>query len=100
MPNTITADLTCIINVIKYNFREDWSPLDSCKAFMSCRSYQRQLTRQVRMIAKLDVSNEQENRLLSEKCKEGISKQARTFYHANILYALKSLRCKFEECSG
>ena len=59
MPNTIKADLTCIINVIKYNFREDWSPLDSCKAFMSCRSYQRQLTRQVRMIAKLDVSNEE-----------------------------------------
>jgi hypothetical protein len=38
--------------------------------------------------------------LLSEKCKEGMAKQARTFYHANILDALKSLRCKFEECTG
>ena len=27
MPNTITAHLTCIINVIKYNFREDRSAL-------------------------------------------------------------------------
>ena len=27
MPNTITAHLTCIINVIKYNFHEDWSAL-------------------------------------------------------------------------
>jgi hypothetical protein len=36
MPNTITAHLSCIINVIKYNFREDWSALDSCKAVMSC----------------------------------------------------------------
>jgi hypothetical protein len=36
MPNTITAHLSCIINVIKYNFREDWSALDSCKVVMSC----------------------------------------------------------------
>jgi hypothetical protein len=36
MPNTITAHLSCIINVITYNFREDWSALDSCKAVMSC----------------------------------------------------------------
>ena len=31
MPNTITAHLTAIINVIKYNLREDWSAYDQCK---------------------------------------------------------------------
>jgi hypothetical protein len=36
MLNTITAHLTCIINVLKYNCCEDWR---------SCRSYQRQLLR-------------------------------------------------------
>jgi hypothetical protein len=58
------------------------------------------LCQKYNLSTRLQSQLEQENRLLSEKCKEGMSKQARTFYHANILDALKSLRCKFEECSG
>ena len=88
MPNTITAHLSCIINVIKYNFREDWSALDSCKAVMSCRSYQRQLSRQAKMIAK--------------RGKEGlcIKKASKRFYFNHILDTLRNLRAKIFETTG
>ena len=52
MPNTITAHLTAIINLIKYNLREDWSTYDQCKAILSCRSSQRQLSRQAKLISR------------------------------------------------
>jgi len=88
MPNTINAHLTAIINVIKYNFREDWSAVNTSKAIMSCRAFQRQLSRQARMIAK--------------RSKEGLcmKKRSQEFYFNHILDTLRNLRSKIFETAG
>ena len=88
MPNTITAHLTAIINLIKYNLREDWSTYDQCKAILSCRSSQRQLSRQAKLI--------------SRRSKEGIcmKKSSQQFFFNPILDTIRNLEAKIYETSG
>jgi hypothetical protein len=85
-PSALSRIISVLMNIVKCNYGRNSVDHNTLPEIIFLRCLQSQL--------------EQENRLLSEKCKEGMSKQARTFYHANILDALKSLRCKFEECSG
>ncbi len=88
MPNTINAHITAIINVIKYLFRENWAALDSDRAYGSCKSLQRQLSRQARMIEKRN--------------REGISMKtsSQRFYFNHILDTIRNLRDKMFETSG
>ena len=88
MPNTITAHLTAIINVIKYNSREDWSAYDQCTAILSCRSFQRQFSRQAKLI--------------SRRSKEGIcmKKSSQQFFFNPILDTIRNFEAKIYETSG
>lgn len=85
-PSTLSRIISVLISIVKFNYGKTSVDHSTLPEIIFLRRLQSQL--------------ERENRLLSHKRKEGMSKQARTFYHANILDALKSLRCKFEECSG
>jgi hypothetical protein len=89
MPNTITVHLSAIINVIKYLFRENWAALESNSAYSSCKSLQRQLSRQARMITKRN--------------REGICTMKgsqQRFYFNHILDTIRNLRDKIFETSG
>jgi hypothetical protein len=88
MPNTICAHLTTIINVVKYNHRDDWSALASCKALLTCRSFQRQLGRQAR--------------ITSRRSKEGICMKpsSQKFYFNHILDTIRNLRAKVFSSTG
>ena len=88
MPNTICAHLTTIINVVKYNHRDDWSAFASCKALLTCRSFQRQLGRQAR--------------ITSRRSKEGICMKpsSQKFYFNHILDTIRNLRAKVFSSTG
>jgi hypothetical protein len=88
MPNTICVHLTTIINVVKYNHCDDWSALASCKALLTCRSFQRQLGR--------------EAHITSLSSKEGICMKpsSQKFYFNHILDTIRNLRAKIFSSTG
>ena len=85
-PSTLSRMISVMLSVVKFNYRQEAISHDKLKEVIFLRRLQSQL--------------ERENRILSKKEKEGLSGQKRAFYHAHILQAAKSLRCKFEESSG
>lgn len=85
-PSTLSRTISVIISVVKFNFRHVVINHDHVPHIIFLRRLQSQLDR--------------EGRLLSKTHKEGLTGKARSFYHAHILEAAKSLRCKYEENSG
>ena len=86
MPTTISSILTVLINVVKYNFRND--PVLSIQApqLIAYRRLQRQFAKQGRFLAKT--------------AKEGLtSKSSKKFYFALILETLRNLKAKHFESS-
>ncbi len=76
--------LTTIINVVKYNHRDDWRVLASCKALQTCRSFQRQVC------------------ITSHHSKEGICMKpsSQKFYFNHILDTIRNLRAKIFSTTG
>ena len=85
-PSTLSRMISVILSVVKFNHRHSAIAHDLVPEIIFMRRLQSQLAR--------------ESRILAQKCKEGLTKQQRSLYHANILDAVRSLRCKFEETRG
>ena len=85
-PSTLSRTISVMLSVVKFNFRHKAIAHDRIEEVVLLRRLQSQLDR--------------ESRLLSKSRKEGLSGKTRSFYHAHILEAAKSLRSKYEEGSG
>ena len=86
-PSTLVANITCSINIVKFNLSNSSTNPSSSPPVQAYQSFQRQFQRESTMLAK--------------RSKEGLTgKSVQQFYFAHVLETLKSIRDKYFESKG